>query len=73
MKHFVLLVMLFVVLFVTSGLSFAQSASVERKEMPVAGGEYSKVLTRIAFGSCAKEYKPQPILSKVAEANSDLF
>ena len=61
------------VLFVALWVLPAQSALAERNEALVAGGEFSKVLTRIAFGSCAKEYKPQPILAKVAEVKPDLF
>jgi alkaline phosphatase D len=33
----------------------------------------SSVLTRIAFGSCADEEKPQPIWEKIAAENPDLF
>ncbi len=35
--------------------------------------EQSKVLQRIAFGSCASEKNPQPILFQVAAQNPDVF
>ena len=36
---------------------------------PLPTGE----VTRIAFGSCAKQWEPQPIWNAVAELNPDLF
>ncbi|MDH5217935.1 MAG: alkaline phosphatase family protein [Gammaproteobacteria bacterium] len=62
-----------IILILTSWLLITQSVLAERNETLAAGGEYSNILTRIAFGSCAKEYKPQPILEKVAENKPDLF
>jgi alkaline phosphatase D len=37
------------------------------------GQESKNMVSRIAFGSCAQEYKPQPILDLVAETKPDLF
>jgi len=33
----------------------------------------TSVVTRIAFGSCAKQWEPQPIWSAIAETKPDVF
>lgn len=33
----------------------------------------STIVTRIGFGSCAKQWEPQPIWNAIAERNPDVF
>jgi len=40
---------------------------------PEAGDNSAPALTRIAFGSCAEQHKPQPIWAAVQAADPDLF
>jgi alkaline phosphatase D len=40
---------------------------------PEAGGDRAPALTRIAFGSCAEQHKPQPIWAAVQAADPELF
>src|SRR5262245_16802130 len=41
--------------------------------VPGRAGESQKPLTRIAFGSCAQQNRPQPIWEAVVTSNPDLF
>jgi alkaline phosphatase D len=53
-----------------AGISLAASAAHGRADLhPASAGQ----LTRIAFGSCAKQTKPQPIWETVLAAQPDLF
>jgi len=45
------------------------SAQAGNKWLPLPAGE----ITRIAFGSCAKHWQPQPIWKSVIDADPDLF
>lgn len=49
----------------------AVSSSMAQEILPIAS--IDGLPTRIAFGSCAKEDKPQPILRKIVERDPDLF
>lgn len=58
------------------GAMFAGGAALDAKQSPTkvkSIDDYHEFPTRIAFGSCAKQYKPQPILKRVVEKQPDLF
>lgn len=52
-------------------LSTSVSAFAQKTHLPVS--DPNRTLRRIAFGSCAHQDKPQPILEKVVEMRPDLF
>ncbi|MEK2645986.1 alkaline phosphatase D family protein [Bdellovibrio sp. BCCA] len=41
--------------------------------LPARGIDYSTTLTKIAFGSCANQDKPEPLWKDISAANPDLF
>lgn len=49
------------------------SRSMQGASVPQADFASERVIRRIAFGSCAKQSKPQPIWSAVLESQPDLF
>ena len=58
------------------GTLFLGGSSLRAKEAAVkvkSINDYEGFPTRIAFGSCAKQYKPQPILKRVVEKQPDFF
>jgi len=60
-------VSLFLLVFVLSSPLLAQEPTVKSID------DYQGLPTRIAFGSCSKQFKPQPILRKIVEKRPDLF
>lgn len=52
---------------------FGAWAVVEGVQAPPGGVDLSRPLTRIAFGSCSKESRPQPIWDAVEARQPDLF
>ena len=65
--------MKFPLLCIAACLLVNQSLFAAPGDTPVAGGEFSKTLTRIAFGSCSRESDPQPVLNQVLQSKPDLF
>jgi alkaline phosphatase D len=68
--------------FTISGLHNKREASMNRTQSIMLGllmlaapvrGDDKLVLTRIAFGSCARQDKPQPIWDAVIATKPDLF
>lgn len=41
--------------------------------LPARGIDYSATLTKVAFGSCANQDKPEPLWKDIGAANPDLF
>lgn len=54
-------------------LSLCHSVYAEKRDTLPSGSTVEKTLTRIAFGSCARQNKPQDILNIIVQTNPDLF